>query len=209
MSMPRSSLRSIKFPSDPVPMTGTNRRVAPSLTTLASSSAMFTEILVELAVSSSTTFRLKTIASGAEAVDGAATPTGMTSPASTSGSAIIITATVGRHLAVITPVSLPGGPVEPRPRGRQDRELGDTRLRPCPYRRAHRAVGRGRERPGQKFRPSGSPIARLLRRRHVRKRGVQRLDRPCGIVHRRGLGGQRSLIRIAPPPPAVQPEQVS
>src|ERR1700756_955101 len=167
--MPRSSLRSIRFPSDPAPMTGTNRRVAPSLTTLARSSAMRTEILAELAVSSSTTPRLKTVASGEDAVDRAAADNGMARPAATSGSAITIIGTVGRYMAVTTPISLPGPAVEPRHRRHRDRGRGDTRLRLCPYRRAHRGAGHGREIRGQKFRPIGSLLVRLLHRRRVHK----------------------------------------
>src|SRR5438094_191815 len=44
MSMPRRYLRSVKFCSDPLPTTGTTRRVAPSSTRLARSSAILTEM---------------------------------------------------------------------------------------------------------------------------------------------------------------------
>src|SRR5215469_11001180 len=58
MSMPRSSLRSVRFSSAPLPTTGRTRRVAPSSMTLARSSAICTEMPALRVVSSSTTPRL-------------------------------------------------------------------------------------------------------------------------------------------------------
>src|SRR5580692_310075 len=73
MSTPRRYLRSVRLCSDPLPTTGTTRRVVPSSIRLARSSAIRTEIPAAPDVSISTTPRLiaATVACWATAVDGA------------------------------------------------------------------------------------------------------------------------------------------
>src|SRR5205823_7556100 len=58
MSMPRRYLRSVRICSDPLPMTGTTRRVDPSSIRLARSSAILTDVPAVPDVSISTTPRL-------------------------------------------------------------------------------------------------------------------------------------------------------
>src|SRR5215469_14420306 len=68
MSMPRSSLRSVRFSTAPLPTTGRTRRVAPSSMTLARSSAMRTEMPALRVVSSSTMPRLAPTSEPADGV---------------------------------------------------------------------------------------------------------------------------------------------
>ena len=63
---------------------------------------MRTDIPAEPPVSSSTKPRLTTVASGEDAVDRAATPIGMASPATGSGSAMVTVATAEPCMTVTT-----------------------------------------------------------------------------------------------------------
>src|SRR5260370_21713026 len=213
--MPRRYLRSVRFCNEPLPTTGTTRRVAPSSTMLARSSAIRTEMPAAPEVSSSTTPRLIAAGCSAVALDSGGTAAHSATAAAAANSLkrrITFTIPIRHHsylapflsgtipiwhhsylapfLSGTIPIWLGHPSAGSPPRSRRARARVGTKTPPAPDRPA-RAAAPAREKRDRRFPLAAARLAPLRRRPRARRRAGRTRYRRRRTAGRRAPGAGR------------------